>query len=161
SATPATRELVLSGWSARLAGAARLGATVEPLPTPSRARAAIVTHTSPLVYAFEVVAAQSSGSRRATALEVLDALRSLDLAVAGSTTATPGGWSLPFPVTTAAAAERLGDTVLAAAVGAVVSVAGSTPDAAALEDSARWGARVQVVSTTWGMPPAPFPGAAS
>ncbi|MEO7449349.1 MAG: hypothetical protein ABI336_13840 [Humibacillus sp.] len=154
-----TRDLVLAAWSARLACAVRLGASVEPSSAPSRARAAIATHTSPLVYAFEVVAAQSSGRRRSTAAHTLSQLRGLDLAVSGGGAATPGGWSLPFPVTAAAAAQRLGDTVLAAAVDAVVDVAGPAPDAAALEDAARWSARVQSIATGWGMPPTPFPGA--
>ena len=156
-----TRDIVLAAWSARLACAVRLGASVEPSPAPSRVRAAIAAHTSPLVYAFEVVAAQSSGRRRSTALTTLSELRGLDLAVSGGGAATPGGWSLPFPVTTAAAAQRLGDTVLAAAVDAVVDVAGPAPDAAALEDAARWSARVQSIATGWGMPPTPFPGAST
>jgi hypothetical protein len=156
--TSGTRDLVLAAWSSRLASAVLLGATVEPVATPSAARPRIIEQTSPLVYGFEVAAAQSTGERRTRALTTLDALRRLDLAVAGSTTAIPGGWALPFPVTTPAQAQRLATHLLGAAVDATVDVAGSTPDGPALDDTARWSGRVQSLAVDWGMPLAPFPG---
>ncbi|HET8987345.1 MAG TPA: hypothetical protein VFN43_02450 [Humibacillus sp.] len=159
--TQGTRDLVLAAWSSRLGFAVLLGETVDPSPTPSAARARIIEQTSPLVYGFEVAAAQSIGVRRTRALETLDDLRRLDLAVAGVTTATPGGWALPFPVTTPAEAQRLATHVLAAAVDATVDVAGSKPDGPALDDTARWSGRVQSLGIDWGMPLAPFPGTAA
>jgi hypothetical protein len=156
--SPGTRDLVLSAWSSRLASAVRLGATVEPTTVPSAARPRIISHTSPLVYGFEVAAAQSVGAQRTRAVATLDALRRLDLAVAGSTTATPGGWALPFPVTTAAEARRLAEHLLTTAVDATADVAGTAPDGPALDDAARWSGRVQSLAVDWGMPVAPFPG---
>lgn len=156
--TQGTRDLVLAAWSSRLASAALLGAPVDPTATPSAARPRIIDQTSPLVYGFEVAAAQSTGARRTQALATLDALRRLDLAVAGSTTSTPGGWALPFPVTTPAEAQRLATHLLRTAVDATVDIAGGSPDGPALDDTARWSGRVQSLATDWGMPLAPFPG---
>jgi hypothetical protein len=156
--TAGTRDLVLAAWSSRLASAVLLGAGVDPTTTPSAARPRIIDQTSPLVYGFEVAAAQSTGARRTRALATLDALRRLDLAVAGSTTSTPGGWALPFPVTTPAEAQRLATHLLGTAVDATVDVAGPTPDGPALDDTARWSGRVQALATDWGMPVAAFPG---
>lgn len=159
--TQGTRDLVLAAWSSRLAAAVLLGENVDPTPTPSAARPRIIEQTSPLVYGFEVAAAQSTGARRTRALETLDELRRLDLAVAGPTTATPGGWALPFPVTTPAQAQRLATHLLGTAVDATVDVAGSKPDGPALDDTARWSGRVQSLAVDWGMPLAPFPGTAT
>ena len=159
--TQGTRDLVLSAWSARLASAVLLGETVDPAATASAARPRVIDQTAPLVYGFEVVAAQSTGGRRTRALETLDALRRLDLAVSGATTSTPGGWALPFPVTTPAAAQRLATHLLATAVDATIEVAGAAPDGPALDDTARWSARVQSLAGDWGMPLSPFPGTAT
>ena len=159
--TQGTRDLVLSAWSSRLASAVLLGATVDPAATASAARPRVIDQTAPLVYGFEVVAAQSTGARRTRALETLDALRRLDLAVSGATTSTPGGWALPFPVTTPAAAQRLATHLLGTAVDATVEVAGAAPDGPALDDAARWSGRVQSLAVDWGMPLAPFPGTAT
>ena len=158
AATPGTRDLVLSAWSSRLASAELLGATVDPTAKPSAARPRIIEQTSPLVYGFEVAAAQSIGQRRTRAIATLDALRRLDLAVAGAATSTPGGWALPFPVTTPAEAQRLATHLLGTAVDATVDVAGPKPDGPALDDTARWSGRVQSLAVDWGMPVAPFPG---
>jgi hypothetical protein len=156
--TPGTRDLVLSAWSSRLASAVLLGASVNPTAKPSAARPRIIEQTSPLVYGFEVAAAQSTGQRRARAIATLDALRRLDLAVAGAATSTPGGWALPFPVTTPAEAQRLATHLLGTAVDAIFDVGGPKPDGPALDDTARWSGRVQSLAVDWGMPVAPFPG---
>ena len=160
AATQGTRDVVLSAWSSRLASAVLLGATVDPAPTPSAARPRIIEQTSPLVYGFEVVAAQSAGARRTRARETLDELRRLDLAVSTATTSAPGGWALPFPVTTPGAAQRLATHLLRTAVDATVEVAGPAPDGPALEDAARWSGRVQALAVDWGMRLDPFPGTA-
>jgi len=158
--TQGTRDVVLSAWSSRLASAVLLDATVDPAPTPSAARPRIIEQTSPLVYGFEVVAAQSTGARRTRALETLDELRRLDLAVSTATTSAPGGWALPFPVTTPGAAQRLATHLLGTAVDATLEVAGPAPDGPALDDAARWSGRVQALAVDWGMRLAPFPGTA-
>ncbi|GAA2746039.1 hypothetical protein GCM10009868_29870 [Terrabacter aerolatus] len=158
TATPGTRELLLSAWSQRLAGAALLGRDVA-VAAPSPVRPAIIERTQPLVYAFQVVAAQSTGSQQVTALRTLDALTRLEIAVAGSTSTTPAGWALPHPVTTPAEARRLATETLAAAVEAGTEIAGPRPSPATLEDVARWSADVQAVAADWNVPPTAFPGA--
>jgi hypothetical protein len=120
-----------------------------------------VSRTSPLVYAFEVVAAQSSGDQRARAEETLAALLRLDIALSGASSTTPAGWALPFPVTTPDAARRLATQTLASAVDAATELAGTSPGAATLEDVARWSANVQALAVDWRVPLTAFPGASS
>jgi hypothetical protein len=110
------------------------------------------------VYAFEVVAAQSSGSQRRRAESTLAHLQRLSLAVS-ATTSTPPGWALPFPVTTAADARRLATEVLRSAVDATTAAAGPHPTAASLEEVARWSANVQAIAVDWDVPLTAFPGA--
>ncbi len=159
--TQGTRDLVLSAWSARLASAVLLGETVDPAATASAARPRVIDQTAPLVYGFEVVAAQSTGRRRTRALETLDALRRLDLAVSGATTSTPGGWALPFPVTTPLRRSASRPTCSPPRSTRPIEVAGAAPDGPALDDAARWSARVQSLAVDWGMPLSPFPGTAT
>lgn len=160
AATPDTRELLAAAWSQRLAGAVLLGREVE-MASPSPVRPAIVQRTQPLVYAFQVVAAQSTGAQRQAAQDTLDALVHLDGAVSGTSLTTAAGWSLPFPVTTPDAARRLATRTLSSAVDAGTELAGASPDAATLEDVARWNAHVQALAVDWRVPLTPFPGAPS
>ncbi len=157
-ATPSTRALLTSAYSLRLGGADLLGRAVA-IPTPaSPVREALLARTRPLVYAFEVVAAQSAKSQRSRAVATLKRLTSLEEAVAAGSTTAPTGWSLPFPVTTAGAASRLATQVMSAAVASLVDVAGPSPTAASLRDSATWSARVQSLAVDWSVPLTPFPG---
>lgn len=157
-ATPPTRELLTSAYSLRLAGATELGRALAIPTPPSPAREALIARTRPLVYAFEVVAAQSEGSQRRRAVATLSRSRSLEEELSVGSVTAPTGWSLPFPVTTAPAASRLATHVLSAAVASLVDVAGPSPTAASLRDSATWSARVQSLAIDWSVPLTPFPG---
>ncbi|CAN7319676.1 hypothetical protein LJR027_001601 [Terrabacter sp. LjRoot27] len=158
TATADTRELLAAAYGQRLAGAVLLGRDVAVSP-PSPVRPAVVSRTSPLVYAFEVVAAQSSGDQRARAEDTLAALLRLDIAVSGVSSTTPAGWALPFPVTTPDAAGRLATQTLSSAVDSGTEVAGPSPSAASLEDVARWSANIQALAVDWDVPLTAFPGA--
>lgn len=160
-ATAATRGVLTAAYAARLAGAVRLGRPVPVTVTPSPVREALLARTRPLVYAFEVVAAQTSAGQRRRALATLARLRLLEKELAAKSTSTslPAGWALPFPVTTPDAAQRLATHVLSAAVSATVAVTGPSPTARTLEDAARWSARVQAAGVDWGLALTAFPGA--
>lgn len=158
TATVDTRELLAAAYGQRLAGAVLLGRDVATSP-PSPVRPEIVSRTSPLVYAFEVVAAQSSGDQRSRAEDTLAALVRLDIAVSGASSTTPAGWALPYPVTTPEAAGRLATETLSSAVDAGTEVAGPSPSAASLEDVARWSADLQALAVDWDVPLTAFPGA--
>lgn len=158
AASADTRRLLTTAYAARLASGVLLGGDVA-LSAPSPARPAVVARTQPLVYAFEVVAAQSSGRQRRTAETTLESLTRLEAAVSGPGTNLPAGWSLPFPVTSSADASKLATHTLSAAVETTASLAGTSPTAAALEDVARWSAHVQALATRWDLPLTAFPGA--
>ena len=162
-ATPQTRELVAAAYGVRLAGAVLLGRDVEP-GSPSPARAQIIARTQPLVYAFEVAAAQSRGDERSRAADTLTALGRLGVALSSPALSSPppsesSGWALPFPVTTPADADRLATEVLRTAVHASTDAAGEKPTGGALEDVGRWTAHVQALGTRWDVPLTAFPGA--
>jgi hypothetical protein len=156
SASAGTRGLLSAAYGTVLTCAGLLGEEVAPKPEPTPVRAALAERTSPLVYAFEVVAAQSTGTQRRRALEALDRLRRLDRLVAQSGTA--GGWSLPHPVTDQRSARRLGDTVLSRAISAASEVLGDSPTRESIIDVARWLAALQLAAAPWGLAPEAFPG---
>lgn len=155
---PMDRDFLLSIRSVRLAAADLLGAALAFPPKPSLARAALVVRTAPLVYGLEVVAAQSSAVDRARDLGALRDAEQLLAALGGTSTALPGGWALPFPVTTPTEATRLARYVLTGAIAATTSLAQTTADAASLGDVATWSARVQALASRWGLPLTAFPG---
>lgn len=157
-ATTRTRELLSAAYGMRLASARLLGREVPLADTATPARPAMAAQTLPLVYAFEVVAAQSADSVRERALGTLDDLHVLAREVSGPDTADPGGWALPHPVTTPAEARRLATEVMRSAVASQVDVAGAKPTATVLEDVARWSAAVQSLATDWSVPLTAFPG---
>lgn len=158
SAGAPTRVLLTSAYAARLAGAVRLGRDLPLSATPSPARERIVERTRPLVYALEVVAAQSQGGQRERALDSVSRLRALEVEAAAASTSAPTGWALPFPVTTPDAARRLAVHSLGSAIAAIEDVVGAAPTGATLADVARWSARVQAVAVPWSLPLVPFPG---
>jgi hypothetical protein len=158
AATQANQDLVLSIRSVRLAGADLLGAEPTFDAKPAPARPLLVERTAPLVYGFEVVAAQSSGSARTRALTALGEATFLLHALGGTSTTAPGGWALPFPVTTAKEATRLAQHLLGTAIAATTTVADAGPDARSLEETSRWSARVQAMGARWGLPLTAFPG---
>ncbi|GAB2758467.1 hypothetical protein GCM10027039_17740 [Terrabacter koreensis] len=159
TATADARGLLAAAYAQRLAAAVLLGHPVDTTTTPSPARPAVVARTQPLVYAFEVVAAQSTGSQRRRAEATLADLNRLELAVSGAASSTPPGWALPFPVTTPVDARRLATTVLRSAVDGATTAAGDRPTAASIEDVARWSANVQAIAVDWDVPLTAFPGA--
>jgi hypothetical protein len=113
-----------------------------------------------LVYGFEVVAAQSVGAARKTALATLDSLRLL-LAEVGPDLpgpALPGGWQLPYAVTTPEAAARLAHDLLVRAIDATTTVLPVSAPAAGLAELAAWSARVQALGPAHGIPLMAFPG---
>lgn len=157
TATVTGRELLLSVYSVRLAGAVLLGRAVPMPKGASPAREGIVARTRPLAYAFEVVAAQSTGGQRQQAVSTLRRLQTLESEVVAGSTSSPTGWALPFAVTTPSAARRLATHVLSAAANSLVEVVGAAPTAASLQDAATWSARVQALGTDWSLPLTPFP----
>lgn len=158
SAGAPTRVLLTSAYAARLAGSVRLGRDLPLSATPSPARERIVERTRPLVYALEVVAAQSQGGQRERALDSVSRLRALEVEAAAASTSAPTGWALPFPVTTPDAARRLAVHSLGSAIAAIEDVVGAAHTGATLADVARWSARVQAVAVPWSLPLVPFPG---
>ena len=156
SATAGTRDLLTAAYGTIFTSAGLLGADVAPAAEASPVRPQLAERTSPLVYAFEVVAAQSSGTQRRQALDTLERLRGLERLIGRDDAAS--GWSLPFPVTDERTAGRLGDTVLKRAVGALGEVPGDAPTTESLDDVARWVAAVQLAADTWGLDPVGFPG---
>lgn len=158
SASAGTRGVAWAAYSVRSAAAGLLGAR-PALPTASAARPGLAARTEALVYAFEVAAAHQSGEARKAALATLTPLR--ELVVELGEPPQTAGWSLPFEVTSAESATKLMRTVLAAAASAGVSLAGGSPDAAALADAAAWSGRIQALATSWGSPLTAFPGAAT
>jgi hypothetical protein len=161
SASAANRPLALSAQSARMAGGLLLGATAPFAPTPSPVRPTLVEHTAPLVYGFEVAAAQSAGTARTRAMRALDEALELQRALGGGAAPAPGGWALPFPVTTPKEASRLAEHLFATSIGATTTLATASKDAPSAEDTARWSARVQAIAARWGVPLTAFPGTES
>ncbi len=160
-ASSGNRELTLSVRSVHLAGADLLGAERTFGETASAVRPALVERTQPLVYGFEVVAAQTDGNARTRALAARDAASDLLHALGGTAGSAPGGWALPFPVTTPKEAARLGQHLLETAIAATTTVTGETADAASLEDVGTWSGRVQALAARWGLPLRAFPGMTS
>ena len=62
-------------------------------------------------------------------------------------------------MTTPDAARRLATQTLSSAVESGTELAGSGPDAATLEDVARWSAHLQALAVDWHVPLTAFPGA--
>lgn len=158
AATPPNRDLVLSIRSVRLSGADLLGSAPTFDAKSAPVRPLLVERTAPLVYGFEVVAAQSAASARTRALTALEEAADLLSALGGTSTTAPGGWALPFPVTTQKEATRLAQHLLGTAIAATTTVADTAPDARSLEETGRWSARVQAMGARWGLPLTAFPG---
>jgi hypothetical protein len=158
AAAPDNRELLVSLASVRLAGSLLLGGELPFRSPAAAARPHLAERTAPLVYGFEVVAAQSSGTARTRALAARAEATALLHALGGASGEVPAGWSLPFPVTTPKEASRLAQHLLGAAVAATVIEADRTFDARSLDEIVRWSARVQVLAARWGIPLTAFPG---
>lgn len=167
-ATEANRSVLASVAAQRAAATGLLGGPVtwpdaDPLAPPSAAR--LLEATRPVVYAFEVVAAQLAGDKRLPALATLAALRvrdgELTAAAGASATADPLGYALPYPVTSPDLAHRLAGEVLTRLVEGGLELvpvlpAGST----SLTAIVRLQAQAQSLAHDWGATPVPFPGMA-
>jgi hypothetical protein len=160
AATEGNRLLLLSAASSRFASATVLGLQ---LTLPARGslpvRTVLAERTAALVYAFEVAAAHSAGKQRELTLSTLGALRDLfdELGPLGQGFDLPGGWSLPFPVRTAADGERLGAEVLRRAISGTTTVR-PADSGEGLADVAVWSGRLQALGTEHGIALTPFPG---
>lgn len=160
TATVTNRPVLVSATSARLATAIRLGRQVPLAGNVSQTlHTSLVEHTAPLVYGFEVVAAQSTGADRRTALGTLDQLRRLleEVGPEVSGSALPGGWSLPYKVTTPVAAARLAKDLLTTAIAATTTLLAPTPSPSGVAEAATWSARVQALGPAHGIPLSAFP----
>jgi hypothetical protein len=166
---PAAVPLAGAVLAQRSAAATLLGAPATwPAPswTQHSLAAAYLDTTRAAVYAFEVVAAQSpTGAQHTLAASTLAALRArgrAQEALAGDAAAPPPlAYSLPFPVTTPAAARRLAVHALTGARGAVAGDLGSTGgDVGPLTSVVQWLGDTEVLASRWGVPLAPFPGMA-
>jgi hypothetical protein len=159
-AAGSNRLLLLSAASARLAAATLMGVSA---PLPDRGsipvRTELAERTAALVYAYEVVASHLSGKQRDQAVHTLDALHALfdGLGPIGQSLDLPGGWSLPFPVRTAADAARLGREVLERAIAGTTAVR-EAASGDGLADVAAWSARLQVLGAEQGIDLTAFPG---
>ena len=165
-ATGANRSVLASVAAQRASAAGLLGGTVtwsdaDPLAPPTAAR--LLEATRPVVYAFEVVAAQLAVDQRPPALVTLAALRvregELTAAAGASAAADPLGYALPYPVTSPDLARRLAGEVLTRLVDGGLELvpvlpAGST----SLTAVVRLLAQAQSLAHGWGATPAPFPG---
>ena len=165
-ATGANRSVLASVAAQRASAAGLLGGIVtwsdaDPLAPPTAAR--LLEATRPVVYAFEVVAAQLAVDQRPPALVTLAALRvregELTAAAGASAAADPLGYALPYPVTSPDLARRLAGEVLTRLVDGGLELvpvlpAGST----SLTAVVRLLAQAQSLAHGWGATPAPFPG---
>lgn len=160
SSSLVNRDVLLSATSARLASALRLDRSVPVPPAEQGLHARLVEHTAPLVYGFEIVAAQSVGRARGTALHTVTQLeRLLEELIDGLPgSALPGGWSLPYPVTTPQAAARLATDLLTRAIAATTTLAAARSSARDLAAVGAWSARVQALGPPHGIRLAAFPG---
>ncbi|MDC5698308.1 ferritin-like domain-containing protein [Intrasporangium calvum] len=156
SATEGARELLTAAYGGILTAAGLLGEDVGPAAEATGSRTELAERTSPMVYAFEVVAAQSSGAQRERALATLDRLRTLERVVGRAEASS--GWALPFKVDDQKSAGRLADVVLDRALAAVADVLPAAPTSQSVDDVARWVAAVQLAAGQWGREPVAFPG---
>ena len=159
--------LVGSMLAQRAAAANLLGSPAtwpEPAWSAPSLAASYLESTRAAVYAFEVVAAQSTtGAQQTLARATLATLQSRASAqetLAGASAGPPAlGYPLPFPVTTPAAARRLAARVLTDLRASVARDLGSTSgDLGPLGALVQWLADTEVLASRWGVQLAPFPG---
>ncbi|MEP6649303.1 MAG: DUF4439 domain-containing protein [Lapillicoccus sp.] len=164
--TAANRAVVTSvvsscGAAVELLGAAVTWPTADPLPPA--AAVPLLDATRSAAYAFQVVAAQTSGDLRAVALGTHTDLetRATELAgMAGSSApAEPLGYALPFPVTAPDVAGRLAAHVLTTLVaGGLTPLATLPEEFTATTTLVRLLVGAQRLGRSWGVAPVPFPG---
>lgn len=166
AATAANRTVLTSIAAQRGAAAEALGSSLAwPAadPLPSAGARSMLEATRSVAFAFQVIAAQTSGAVRDAAQATRTELaRREDTLLAMAGTGTPPaslGYVLPFPVTTPDAAQKLATTTLTALVAAglgPLATLGTGP--AALTELVRQQVQAQRLGRGWGVVAAPFPG---
>jgi hypothetical protein len=166
--TAANRAVVASvvascGAAADLLGARMSWPTADPLPPA--AAVPLLDSTRSAAYAFQVVAAQTSGNLRGVAAGThtdLESRASELVGMAGSSApAEPLGFALPFPVAAPEAASRLAGQVLTTLVSGGLAPLATLPEGStATTTLVRLLVDAQRLGRSWGVAPVPFPGQA-
>lgn len=131
---------------------------------PAADIAGLLEATRSATYGFQVVTAQGDKAGRTAGLAALADLQAIAVQQRARVTGSPPpsviGYELPFPVTTPAAARRLGATLSAALLTAYGSQLPSLAESGdvAFTDLVTWLGRAETVARAWGVPLAPFPG---
>ena len=151
------------GAAVELLGAAVSWPTADPLP-PSAA-VPLLDGTRSAAYAFQVVAAQTSGNQQAAAVGTHTDLTARGTELAGMAGASappePLGYALPFPVTAPDVAAKLAGQVLTTLVAGGLAPLPTLPEGStATTTLVRLLVGAQRLGRTWGVAPVPFPGQA-
>jgi hypothetical protein len=151
------------GAAVELLGAAVSWPTADPLPPA--AAVPLLEGTRSAAYAFQVVAAQTSGSQQAAAVGTHTDLTARGTELAGMAGASappePLGYALPFPVTAPDVAAKLANQVLTTLVAGGLAPLGTLPTGStATTTLVRLLVGAQRLGRTWGVAPVPFPGQA-
>lgn len=166
SATNENRTVLASVGAACAAGLDRLGDSViwpAADPVPAEGAATLLEATRAAAYAFQVIAAQTSGDTRSMALTThtaLDAREQELAAMAGSAApAAPLGYALPFPVSGPTPATRLAAQVLTTLVTDGLAPLQNVPErSTAVLTLVRFLVGASRLASGWGVAPVPFPG---
>lgn len=161
------RALAAAVLAQRWAAATLLG-TPRPLAVPTWKAAALASSfldsTRAAIYGLQDVAAQSSAGAQLTlaraTLAALQARAEVQESLAGASAGPPPlGYSLPFPVTTPAAARQLAVQVLTGLRASNARDLASAGDAAGpLGSAVGWLADTEVLASRWGVRLSAFPG---
>ncbi len=151
------------GAAVELLGAAVSWPTADLLPPA--AAVPLLDGTRSAAYAFQVVAAQTSGSQQAAAVGTHTDLTARGTELAGMAGASappePLGYALPFPVTAPDVAAKLANQVLTTLVaGGLAPLATLPTGSTATTTLVRLLVGAQRLGRTWGVAPVPFPGQA-
>ena len=166
--TADNRAVVASVVASCGAAVEMLGATISWPPAdalPSEAAVPLLDATRSAAYAFQVIAAQTSGDQRQLATSThadLTAWASALLGMAGSSAPPdPLGYALPFPVTAPGAPAKLANQVLTTLVAGGLAPLTELPEGStATTTLVRLLVGAQRLGRSWGVAPLPFPGQA-
>jgi Domain of unknown function (DUF4439) len=164
--TAQNRAIVASVVASCGAAVELLGATISwPAadPLPAEAAVPMLEANRSAAYAFQVIAAQTSGDQRKVAVSThadLTARTAELLGMAGSSAPRdPLGYALPFPVTGSDAAMKLANQVLTTVVAGGLAPVNELPDGStATTTLVRLLVGAQRLGRSWGVAPVPFPG---
>jgi hypothetical protein len=155
--------VALGGAAVEMLGARVSWPAADPLPPA--AAVPLLDSTRSAAYAFQVVAAQTSGNLRAVAAATHTDLESRAAELVGmagsSAPAEPLGYALPFPVSAPEAASRLAGQVLTTLVSGGLAPLATLPEGStATTTLVRLLVGAQRLGRGWGVAPVPFPGQA-